>query len=109
VTHDRTHLARLDDAGERRHVRAAAQGGDLPGHRRQGRAGYRGIRLLRRALDGEVEFITLMWFDSWEAVKAFAGEDHEHAVVPPKARAVLARFDDRSQHYEVRESSEYRG
>jgi len=81
----------------------------FPGIAAKGVAGYRGIRLLRRPAEGEVEFITLMWFDSWEAVKAFAGEDHEHAVVPPKARAVLARFDDRSQHYEVRESSEYRG
>ena len=45
-----------------------------------------------------------MRFDSWEAVKAFAGEDHEAAYVPAKARQVLARFDDRAQHYEIRES-----
>ena len=44
-----------------------------------------------------------MWFDDLEAVKAFAGEDYEAAVVPPKARAVLSHFDERSQHYEVRE------
>ena len=36
-----------------------------------------------------------MWFQSWEAVKAFAGEDWERSVVPPAARAVLARFDER--------------
>jgi hypothetical protein len=45
-----------------------------------------------------------MWFDSWEAVKEFAGEHMDHAVVPPSARAVLARFDPTSQHYEVKES-----
>jgi len=44
-----------------------------------------------------------MWFDSIDAVRAFAGEDYEVAVVPPKAQAVLAHFDERSQHYEVRE------
>jgi hypothetical protein len=44
-----------------------------------------------------------MWFDSLDAVRAFAGEDYEVAVVPPKARAVLARFEERSQHYTVRE------
>jgi hypothetical protein len=44
-----------------------------------------------------------MWFDSLDAVRAFAGEDYEVAVVPSKARAVLLRFDERSQHYEVRE------
>lgn len=64
--------------------------------------GYRGIHLLRRNLAEEVEFVTIMWFDSLEAVRAFAGEEYELAVVPPKARGLLARFDARSQHYEVR-------
>ena len=43
--------------------------------------GYRGIQLFRRPIDDEeVEFITIMWFDSWEAVKRFAGEDYERAL-----------------------------
>jgi heme-degrading monooxygenase HmoA len=65
-------------------------------------AGYRGIHLFRRNLGDEVEFVTVMWFDTIEAVQAFAGEDYEAAVVPPKARALLSRFDVRSQHYEVK-------
>lgn len=65
-------------------------------------AGYRGIQLFRRNLNAEVEFITVMWFDSIDAVRVFAGEDYEAAVVPPKARTMLSRFDARSQHYEVR-------
>jgi antibiotic biosynthesis monooxygenase (ABM) superfamily enzyme len=64
--------------------------------------GYRGIRLLRRTVGAEVEFITIMTFTDLDAVREFAGEDYEAAVVPPQARAVLARFDARSQHYEVR-------
>lgn len=65
--------------------------------------GYRGIQLFRRPLgDEEVEFVTVMWFDSLDAVRAFAGEDYEVAVVPPKARKLLSRFDARSQHYDVR-------
>ncbi len=64
--------------------------------------GYRGIHLLRRDLGGEVEFVTVMWFDSLDAVRAFAGEEYEVAVVPPTAQALLARFDARSQHYEVK-------
>jgi antibiotic biosynthesis monooxygenase (ABM) superfamily enzyme len=64
--------------------------------------GYRGIHLFRRNVGDEVEFVTIMWFDSIEAARAFAGEDHEVAVVPPKARALLSRFDARSQHYEVK-------
>jgi heme-degrading monooxygenase HmoA len=64
--------------------------------------GYRGIHLLRREADRETEFITIMWFDSLDAVKEFAGTDYENAVVPEKARRVLSRFDEKSQHYEVR-------
>jgi hypothetical protein len=43
----------------------------------------------------------MMWFDSLDAVVAFAGQDYEAAVVPPAARALLARFDSRSAHYSV--------
>jgi hypothetical protein len=47
-----------------------------------------------------------MWFDSLDDVKAFAGDDYETAHVPDKARAVLKRFDPRSQHYDIRERLE---
>ena len=66
--------------------------------------GYRGIHLLRRDVDDGVEFVTIMWFDSLDAVRAFAGEDYEVAVVPPKARQLLSRFDGRSAHYHVIET-----
>jgi heme-degrading monooxygenase HmoA len=69
--------------------------------------GYRSIQLFRRALDDEVEFITIMWFDSLDSVKQFAGEDYENAYVPTKAREVLLRYDERSQHYEIREQIFY--
>jgi heme-degrading monooxygenase HmoA len=68
--------------------------------------GFREIQLFRRSLEAEVEFVTIMWFDSLAAVRAFAGDDYEAAVVPPRARAVLSRFDARSQHYEVKERLE---
>jgi antibiotic biosynthesis monooxygenase (ABM) superfamily enzyme len=64
-------------------------------------AGYMGIELYRREVGEEVEFVTVMKFDSLEAVRAFAGDDYEVAVVPPKARLLLAHFDQRSQHYVV--------
>lgn len=66
--------------------------------------GCRGIHLLRRDVKHEVEFVTIMWFDSLDAVKAFAGNNYERAVVPPKARQLLSRFDSRSAHYQVIES-----
>ena len=64
--------------------------------------GFKEINLLRRKVDNEVEFITIMWFDSIEAVKEFAGSDYEASVVPPNAQKVLKRYDMRSRHYEVR-------
>ncbi|MBN2258649.1 MAG: hypothetical protein JW704_12685 [Anaerolineaceae bacterium] len=67
--------------------------------------GFKGIQLLRRNIEGETEFVTIMLFDSLDAVREFAGEDHEIAVVPEKARAVLSHYDLRSQHYEVRSAS----
>jgi heme-degrading monooxygenase HmoA len=75
----------------------------FPGILARNIAGFQKIELLRRAAGGEVEFITLMYFSSLEAIRAFAGADYEVAVVPQAARAVLSRFDARSVHYEVRE------
>jgi heme-degrading monooxygenase HmoA len=63
--------------------------------------GFRGIKLLRRRLETEVEFVTIMEFNSLDAVKEFAGSDYEHAVVPPGARALLSRYDRQSLHYEL--------
>jgi hypothetical protein len=73
----------------------------LPGIAARNLDGYHGAYLLRRELDGEVEFATIMLFDSLEQVRAFAGDDYETAYVPPRARAVLARFDERSAHYDT--------
>jgi heme-degrading monooxygenase HmoA len=64
--------------------------------------GFERIEMFRRTIGDEVEFMTVMRFQSLEAVKAFVGEDYEAAYVPAAARAVLKRFDARSQHYEAR-------
>jgi heme-degrading monooxygenase HmoA len=64
--------------------------------------GYKGIQLLQRRMEHETEFLTIMWFDSLNAVIEFAGKDYENAVVPEKAQKILSRFDKQSQHYEVK-------
>ena len=73
----------------------------FPGIASRQLAGYRGISLGRRETGNEVEFVTIMWFDSLDSVRAFAGDSYEVAVVPAKARALLSRFDERSAHYET--------
>ena len=73
----------------------------FPGIRKKGIKGFKDIQLLIRNLDKEVEFITIMWFDSMESIKGFAGDVHDKAVIYPAAKSLLLRFDERSQHYDV--------
>jgi heme-degrading monooxygenase HmoA len=73
----------------------------IPGIEARRIPGFKHIDLMRRIDGEEVEFLTLMWFDSLDAVKAFVGDDHEVAHVPEPARAVLSRFDQRVAHFEV--------
>ena len=63
--------------------------------------GFRDVDLLRRDDGDEVAFITVSRFESLDAVRAFAGDDYERAVIEPQAQALLSRHDDRSQHYDV--------
>lgn len=63
--------------------------------------GYRGAHLLRRRVADEVEFVTLLWFDSLDAIRQFAGDDYETAVVPPEAQKLLKRYDATAQHFDT--------
>jgi antibiotic biosynthesis monooxygenase (ABM) superfamily enzyme len=80
---------------------AVVRGQVIPGIEARKIPGFRSIDLMRRDLGAEVEFQTLMWFDSLASVKAFMGEDYEVSHVPAAAQAVLARFDTRAAHFEV--------
>jgi antibiotic biosynthesis monooxygenase (ABM) superfamily enzyme len=63
--------------------------------------GFQGAELLRRDAGDEIAFVTITRFDSYDAVRAFAGDDYERAVIEPEARALLSRRDERSEHFEV--------
>ena len=63
--------------------------------------GYRGSFLLRRDGQEEVEFITIILWDSIDAIRAVAGPDYEVAVIPEERRRYLSRFDARATHFEV--------
>jgi heme-degrading monooxygenase HmoA len=79
----------------------------LPGIHRV--RGYRGAYLMRREEGAETAFVTITLFESMDAVRAFAGTDHEVAVIEPEARKLLARFDERSVHYQMAYSPEEPG
>ena len=63
--------------------------------------GYKGSYLLRRNLGAEVEFITIILWESIEAIRAVAGPDYEKAVIPEERRQYLSRFDAKASHYEI--------
>ena len=64
--------------------------------------GFTGAHLLRRNASAEVEFVTITYFTSLDAVQRFAGADYETAVLHPKAHALLSRYDAKSANYEIR-------
>lgn len=71
--------------------------------------GYRGIQLLKRELESEWEFITIMQFENIDSVKQFMGEDYEKSYVLPQAQKLLSRYDQRSTHYDLVRQFDYRG
>jgi antibiotic biosynthesis monooxygenase (ABM) superfamily enzyme len=77
------------------------RGDVIPGIEARHIPGFRHIDLMKRDLGNEVEFQTLMWFDSLDAIKAFMGENYGVSHVPAAAQAVLSRFDERAAHFEV--------
>ena len=73
---------------------------EVSGHLR-GIDGFRGARLLRQDAGDEVMFTSITFFTGIDAVRGFAGEDYEQAVVEEAARRALSRWDDRVSHHEV--------
>jgi len=63
--------------------------------------GYRGSYLLRRELGAEIEFITIMLWDSIESICAITGPDYETAVIPEERRKYLSHYDAKSGHFEI--------
>lgn len=63
--------------------------------------GFRGSYLLRQAAGEEVEFITIILWDSLDSVRALTGPDYETAVIPEERRKHLSRYDARAAHYDV--------
>jgi heme-degrading monooxygenase HmoA len=63
--------------------------------------GYRGSYLLRKSMDSEVEFLTIMLWDSIDAIRAVTGPDYETAVIPEERKKYLSRYDEKSAHYDI--------
>ncbi|MGA9391420.1 MAG: antibiotic biosynthesis monooxygenase [Candidatus Sulfotelmatobacter sp.] len=63
--------------------------------------GYKGSYLLRKNQKDEVDFITIMIWDSIDSIRDFVGADYETSVIPEERRRYLCRHDAKAGHYEV--------
>ena len=79
----------------------------IPGIEAKSIQGFRGIEVLRRDHESEVEFITIMTFDSIQSVINFQGEDYERSYVPDVAQQVLSHRDQTAAHFEVLDERAY--
>ena len=79
----------------------------LPGIEAKNISGYKKIEVLRIELEDEVEFVTIMTFDSLQNVKDFQGENYKKCYVPDEAQKVLKRWDQESIHYELIQTRNY--
>jgi hypothetical protein len=81
----------------------------FPGIEAKNISGCQGIELFRRDSGDEVEFVTIMTFDSLQDVIDFQGEDYTRCYVPDAAKLLLKRWDHVSAHYETIEYRKYKG
>ena len=63
--------------------------------------GFTKASILKRTLAEGVEFLIITEWSSLEAIRQFAGEDYETAVVPKIAQEMMIRYDKTAKHYEV--------
>jgi heme-degrading monooxygenase HmoA len=63
--------------------------------------GFKGSYFLRRTVEDEVEFVTILLWESLDALKAFAGENYEISIIPEERRKYLSKHDEKAAHYEV--------
>lgn len=68
--------------------------------------GNRGVRLFRRLEGDRAHFLTLSYWISLEAVRAFAGEDIAAAKYYPEDQAYLLELEPTVLHYEVTDADE---
>ena len=79
----------------------------IPGIEAKNIPGFLSIEVLRKDFDNEVEFVTIMTFESLQSVIDFQGEDYERAYVPDSAKKVLEKWDQTAAHYEIIDVRKY--
>jgi antibiotic biosynthesis monooxygenase (ABM) superfamily enzyme len=63
--------------------------------------GFLSADVLHRPEGLEMAFVVLTRFGSLDAIRAFAGDEYETAIIEPRARELLSRYDDRAVLFET--------
>lgn len=63
--------------------------------------GNQGVQILRRVNGGVATFLLVTWWDSYDAIRAFAGDDIERPVYYPEDKEFLLELEDHVDHYEL--------
>lgn len=74
----------------------------FPEVKKKGVKGLKKVSISTQEMNGEVEFLLLLHFDSLESVRTFAGENYETAYIPDKAKLILSRYEKTAKHYEFK-------
>jgi heme-degrading monooxygenase HmoA len=64
--------------------------------------GFISANILQRELEDGIEFLIITTWENIEAIKQFAGENYQVAVVPQIAKEMMIRFDSEAKHYEIK-------
>ncbi|MDN5204978.1 hypothetical protein QQ008_26545 [Fulvivirgaceae bacterium BMA10] len=75
----------------------------LPSISQKSGSGYKGHQVLKKTSATEIEFMTIIYFDSIATIKQFVGEDYQTAHIPEPAGKLLSKYNKKVEHYEVKD------
>jgi heme-degrading monooxygenase HmoA len=64
-------------------------------------AGFVSAQILKREVKEGIEFLVITNWQSIDAIRQFAGDQTDTAVVPQLVQDIMTRYDQKVRHYEV--------
>lgn len=67
--------------------------------------GNKGVQVFCRDEDNETHFLLITFWDSYQSIKEFAGDDYEKARYYPEDEAFLLELEPYVKHYQILENA----